>query len=263
MIGLDASDSVLISAKSGLGIPDVLEAIVNRLPAPVGDRDAPLKAMLVDSWYDPYLGVVVLIRVMDGVIRKGDSIRMMQTGAKHGIDKLAVLKPAMIDVPELGPGEIGIFTGSIKQVRDTRVGDTITHDKKPCAQALPGFKPSVPVVFCGLFPVDSGEFDDLRRGIEKLALNDASFTYEMESSAALGFGFRCGFLGLLHLEVIRDRLEREYGVDLITTAPSVVYNIHMRDGADGGAAQPRRPARCHADRPCRGTAHQGHHPCAR
>ena len=230
VIGLDSSDSVLISAKSGLGIPDVLEAIVQRLPAPAGDRDAPLKAMLVDSRYDPYLGVVVLIRVMDGVIRKGDSIRMMQTGAKHGIDKLAVLKPEMIDVPELGPGEIGIFTGSIKQVRDTRVGDTITHDKKPCAAALPGFKPSVPVVFCGLFPVESGDFDDLRRGIEKLALNDASFTYEMESSAALGFGFRCGFLGLLHLEVIRDRLEREYGVDLITTAPSVVYNIHMRDG---------------------------------
>jgi len=230
VIGLDASDAVLISAKSGLGIPDVLEAIVKRLPAPVGDRDAPLKAMLVDSWYDPYLGVVVLIRVMDGVIRKGDNIRMMQTGAKYGIDKLSVLKPAMVDVAELGPGEIGIFTGSIKQVRDTKVGDTITHDKKPCAQALPGFKPSVPVVFCGLFPVDSAEFEDLRTGIEKLALNDASFTYEMESSAALGFGFRCGFLGLLHLEVIRDRLEREYGVDLITTAPSVVYHIHMRDG---------------------------------
>ncbi|WP_121095795.1 translation elongation factor 4 [Roseinatronobacter ekhonensis] len=230
VIGLDASDAVLISAKSGLGIPDVLEAIVNRLAAPAGDRDAPLKAMLVDSWYDPYLGVVVLIRVMDGVIRKGDNIRMMQTGAKYGIDKLSVLKPAMVDVAELGPGEIGIFTGSIKQVRDTKVGDTITHDKKPCAKALPGFKPSVPVVFCGLFPVDSAEFEDLRTGIEKLALNDASFTYEMESSAALGFGFRCGFLGLLHLEVIRDRLEREYGVDLITTAPSVVYHIHMRDG---------------------------------
>jgi len=208
----------------------VLEAIVKRLPAPKGDRDAPLKAMLVDSWYDPYLGVVVLIRVMDGIIRKGDNIRMMQTGAKYGIDKLSVLKPAMVDVAELGPGEIGIFTGSIKQVRDTRVGDTITHDKKPCAQALPGFKPSVPVVFCGLFPVDSAEFEDLRTGIEKLALNDASFTYEMESSAALGFGFRCGFLGLLHLEVIRDRLEREYGIDLITTAPSVVYHIHMKEG---------------------------------
>ena len=230
VIGLDASEAVLISAKSGLGIPDVLEAIVKRLPAPTGTRDAPLKAMLVDSWYDPYLGVVVLFRVMDGVIRKGDQIRMMQTGAKYGIDKLAVLKPVMIDVAELGPGEIGVLTASIKQVRDTKVGDTITHDRKPCAKALPGFKPSIPVVFCGLFPVDSSEFEDMRNAIEKLALNDASFSYEMESSAALGFGFRCGFLGLLHLEVIRDRIEREYGIDLITTAPSVVYHIHMRDG---------------------------------
>ena len=230
VIGLDASDAVLISAKSGLGIPDVLEAIVKRLPPPKGDRNAPLKAMLVDSWYDPYLGVVVLIRVMDGVIRKGDNIKMMQTGAKYGIDKLSVLKPAMVDVAELGPGEIGIFTGSIKQVRDTKVGDTITHEKKGCETPLPGFKPSVPVVFCGLFPVDSAEFEDLRTAIEKLALNDASFSYEMESSAALGFGFRCGFLGLLHLEVVRDRLEREYGIDLITTAPSVVYHIHMRSG---------------------------------
>ncbi len=230
VIGLDASDAIPISAKSGLGIPDVLEAIVTRLPPPKGDRDAPLKAMLVDSWYDPYLGVVVLIRVMDGVIRKGDRIKMMQTGAIHGIDKLAVLKPQMIDSPELGPGEIGIFTGSIKQVRDTRVGDTITHEKKPCAAPLPGFKPSVPVVFCGLFPVDANDFEDLRDAIEKLALNDASFTHEMETSAALGFGFRCGFLGLLHLEVIRDRLEREYDLDLITTAPSVVYHVHMRDG---------------------------------
>ncbi|TQM93541.1 translation elongation factor 4 [Roseinatronobacter monicus] len=231
VIGLDASDAVLISAKSGLGIPDVLEAIVHRLPPPVGERNAPLKAMLVDSWYDAYLGVVVLIRVMDGVIRKGDNIKMMQTGAKYGVDKLSVLKPAMVDVAELGPGEIGVFTASIKQVRDTRVGDTITHEKKGCETPLPGFKPSVPVVFCGLFPVDSAEFDDMRNAIEKLALNDASFTYEMESSAALGFGFRCGFLGLLHLEVIRDRLEREYGIDLITTAPSVVYHIHMRDGS--------------------------------
>ncbi|ATX66746.1 translation elongation factor 4 [Roseinatronobacter bogoriensis] len=230
VIGLDASDAVLISAKSGLGIPDVLEAIVTRLPAPQGDRNAPLKAMLVDSWYDPYLGVVVLIRVMDGVIRKGDNIKMMQTGAKYGIDKLAVLKPAMVDVAELGPGEIGVLTASIKQVRDTKVGDTITHEKKGCETPLPGFKPSVPVVFCGLFPVDSAEFEDLRTAIEKLALNDASFSYEMESSAALGFGFRCGFLGLLHLEVIRDRLEREYGIDLITTAPSVVYHVHMRSG---------------------------------
>ncbi|MGY6632246.1 MAG: translation elongation factor 4 [Alkalilacustris sp.] len=230
VIGLDASEAVPISAKSGLGIPEVLEAIVTRLPAPRGDRDAPLKAMLVDSWYDPYLGVVVLIRVMDGVIRKGDRIKMMQTGAVHGIDKLSVLKPQMVDTPELGPGEIGILTASIKQVRDTRVGDTITHEKKPCASPLPGFKPSVPVVFCGLFPVDANDFEDLRNAIEKLALNDASFSHEMETSAALGFGFRCGFLGLLHLEVVRDRLEREYDLDLITTAPSVVYDIHMRDG---------------------------------
>ncbi|MFN4057867.1 MAG: translation elongation factor 4 [Roseinatronobacter sp.] len=230
VIGLDASQAVLISAKSGLGIEDVLEAIVHRLPAPKGERNAPLKAMLVDSWYDAYLGVVVLFRVMDGVIRKGDNIKMMQTGAKYGIDKLSVLKPAMVDIDELGPGEIGIFTASIKQVRDTKVGDTITHERKGCETPLPGFKPSIPVVFCGLFPVDSAEFDDLRTAIEKLALNDASFTYEMESSAALGFGFRCGFLGLLHLEVVRDRLEREYDIDLITTAPSVVYQIHMRDG---------------------------------
>jgi GTP-binding protein LepA len=230
VIGLDASDAVLISAKSGLGIEDVLEAIVARLPAPKGDRNAPLKAMLVDSWYDSYLGVVVLLRVMDGVIRKGDNIKMMQTGAKYGVDKLAVLKPQMVDIDELGPGEIGIFTASIKQVRDTKVGDTITHERKGCETPLPGFKPSQPVVFCGLFPVDSAEFDDLRTAIEKLALNDASFTYEMESSAALGFGFRCGFLGLLHLEVVRDRLEREYDIDLITTAPSVVYHVHMRDG---------------------------------
>ncbi len=230
VIGIDASDAVRISAKTGLGIPDVLEAIVHRLPAPKGDRDAPLKAMLVDSWYDPYLGVVVMIRVIDGVIRKGDMIRMMQTGARYGVDKLAVLKPAMVDIPELGPGEIGIWTGSIKQVRDTRVGDTITHDKRPCAKPLPGFKPSIPVVFCGLFPADANQFEDLRDAIEKLALNDASFTHEMETSAALGFGFRCGFLGLLHLEVIRDRIEREYDIDLITTAPSVVYHVHLRDG---------------------------------
>jgi len=230
VIGLDASDAILISAKSGLGIPDVLEAIVTRLPAPKGDRDAPLKAMLVDSWYDAYLGVVVMIRVMDGVVKKGDRIRMMQTGALYGIDKLAVLKPQMVDIDELGPGEIGVLTASIKLVRDTRVGDTITHERKGATEALPGFKPAQPVVFCGLFPVDANEFEDLRDAIEKLALNDASFTYEMETSAALGFGFRCGFLGLLHLEVVRDRLEREYDIDLITTAPSVVYHIHMRDG---------------------------------
>ncbi len=230
VIGLDASDAVMISAKTGLGIPDVLEAIVHRLPAPKGDHDAPLKAMLIDSYYDPYLGVVVLIRVVDGIIRKGDRIRMMRTGGTYQIDRLGVFKPAMQDIPELGPGEIGFLTAQIKLVRDTRVGDTITHERKPCDQALPGFKPSVPVVFCGLFPVDANDFEDLRDAIEKLALNDASFTFEMETSAALGFGFRCGFLGLLHLEVIRDRLEREYDIDLITTAPSVVYHIHMKDG---------------------------------
>ncbi|MCX7301107.1 MAG: translation elongation factor 4 [Rhodobacterales bacterium] len=230
VIGLDASDAVLISAKSGIGIPDVLEAIVTRLPAPKGDRTAPLKAMLVDSWYDSYLGVVVMIRVMDGVIRKGDSIRMMQTNAVYGIDTLAVLKPQMVPIAELGPGEIGVLTASIKQVRDTRVGDTITSERKGCEVALPGFKPAQPVVFCGLFPVDAAQFEDLRDSIEKLALNDASFSYEMETSAALGFGFRCGFLGLLHLEVIRDRIEREYDIDLITTAPSVVYHLYMKDG---------------------------------
>ncbi|MGC9370755.1 MAG: translation elongation factor 4 [Paracoccaceae bacterium] len=230
VIGIDATDAVQISAKTGLGIPDVLEAIVQRLPAPEGDRDAPLKAMLVDSYYDPYLGVVVIIRVIDGVIKKGDRIKMMKTGGTYSIDRLGVFRPQMQDIKELGPGEIGFLTASIKQVRDTRVGDTITHDKKPCAAALPGFKPAQPVVFCGLFPVDSAEFEDLRDSIEKLALNDASFSYEMETSAALGFGFRCGFLGLLHLEVIRDRIEREYGIDLITTAPSVIYHVHMRDG---------------------------------
>jgi GTP-binding protein LepA len=230
VIGIDAQQAIPISAKTGVGIPEVLEAIVTRLPAPKGDRDAPLKAMLVDSWYDAYLGVVVMIRVMDGVIRKGDRIRMMQTNAVYGVDKLAVLKPQMVDIKELGPGEIGIWTGSIKQVRDTRVGDTITSERGGCEKPLPGFKPSIPVVFCGLFPVDANDFEALREAIEKLALNDASFTSEMETSAALGFGFRCGFLGLLHLEVIRDRLEREYDLDLITTAPSVVYQLHMKDG---------------------------------
>ena len=231
VIGIDASDAVHISAKTGIGIPDVLEAIVTRLPSPKGDRNAPLKAMLVDSWYDPYLGVVVMIRVIDGVIKKGDNIRMMQTGARYGVDKLAVLRPAMQDIAELGPGEIGVLTASIKQVRDTRVGDTITHEKKGTDTPLPGFKPSQPVVFCGLFPVDTNDFEDLRDAIDKLALNDASFSFEMETSAALGFGFRCGFLGLLHLEVIRDRIEREYDIDLITTAPSVIYHVFMKDGS--------------------------------
>ena len=230
VIGIDASDAVLISAKTGLGIPDVLEAIVQRLPAPAGDRNAPLKAMLVDSYYDAYLGVVVIIRVVDGVIRKGDRIKMMRTGGQYPVDRLGVFRPKMTDIAELGPGEIGFLTASIKQVRDTRVGDTITHEKKGTDTALPGFQPSQPVVFCGLFPVDSAEFEDLRDAIEKLALNDASFSSEMETSAALGFGFRCGFLGLVHLEVIRDRIEREYDIDLITTAPSVIYHIYLRDG---------------------------------
>ena len=230
VIGIDASDALLVSAKSGLGIEDTLEAIVARLPAPKGDRNAPLKAMLVDSWYDAYLGVVVLVRIMDGVLKKGDQIKMMQTGARYPVDRIGVFRPAMQTVDELGPGEIGFLTAQIKQVRDTKVGDTITTEKKGCETPLPGFKPSVPVVFCGLFPVDSAEFEDLRDAIEKLALNDASFSYEMETSAALGFGFRCGFLGLLHLEVIRDRIEREYDIELITTAPSVIYHVYMRDG---------------------------------
>ena len=187
--------------------------------------------MLVDSWYDPYLGVVVLVRVIDGVLRRGDRVLMMQNGSAHSVDRLGVFRPAMIDAPELGPGEIGFLTASIKQVRDTRVGDTITHERRGADRPLPGFKPSQPVVFCGLFPVDNAEFEDLRDAIEKLALNDASFSFEMETSAALGFGFRCGFLGLLHLEVIRDRIEREYNIELITTAPSVIYHVHLRDGS--------------------------------
>ena len=229
VIGIDATDAIHISAKTGLGIPDVLERIVTSLPAPDGDPDGPLKAMLVDSWYDPYLGVVVLIRVHDGILRKGDRIRMLNTNAIYQVDRVGVFKPQMEPIDSLGPGELGFLTASIKQVRDTRVGDTITHEKQGTTIALPGFQPSQPVVFCGLFPVDNSEFEDLRESIEKLALNDASFSFEMETSAALGFGFRCGFLGLLHLEVVRDRIEREYGIELITTAPSVIYHILMKD----------------------------------
>jgi GTP-binding protein LepA len=230
VIGLDASEAIEVSAKSGIGINETLEAIVNKLPAPQGDADAPLKAMLVDSCYDAYLGVVVLVRIMDGKMQKGDRIKMMSNGTLHSIDRIGVFKPQMENVDCLYTGEIGFITASIKQVRDTRVGDTITHDKGGTNTALPGFKPSQPVVFCGLFPVDSSQFEDLRDAIEKLALNDASFSFEMETSAALGFGFRCGFLGLLHLEVIRDRIEREYDIDLITTAPSVIYHVYSRDG---------------------------------
>ena len=230
VIGIDASQAVEISAKTGLGIPDVLEAIVTRLPAPTGDPTAPLKAMLVDSWYDAYLGVVVLVRIFDGTLKKNDRIKMMQTGAVYGVDRIGTFRPGMLPADALGPGEIGFLTASIKQVRDTRVGDTITHERKGATEPLPGFKPSIPVVFCGLFPVDAADFEALRDAIEKLQLNDASFTAEMETSAALGFGFRCGFLGLLHLEVIRERLEREFDLDLITTAPSVVYRVHKTDG---------------------------------
>jgi GTP-binding protein LepA len=231
VIGLDASDAVLISAKTGLGIDLVLEAIVTRLPPPKGDETAPLKALLVDSWYDPYLGVVVLVRIIDGTLKKGQRIKMMGTDAHYEVDKIGVFRPKMQDVTELGPGEVGFITAQIKQVADTRVGDTITDEKRSCAEALPGFKPAQPVVFCGLFPVDAADFDDLRAAMGRLRLNDASFSYEMESSAALGFGFRCGFLGLLHLEIIQERLEREFNLDLIATAPSVVYKIVQRDSA--------------------------------
>jgi GTP-binding protein LepA len=230
VIGIDASNAIRVSAKTGVGIKETLEAIVKSLPAPKGDPDGPLQAMLVDSWYDSYLGVVVLVRIMQGVLKKGDRVRMMSNGSIHFVDRIGVFRPEMEDIDRLGPGEIGFITASIKQVRDTRVGDTITHEKKGSDTPLPGFKPSQPVVFCGLFPVDNSEFEDLRGAIEKLSLNDASFSSEMETSAALGFGFRCGFLGLLHLEVIRDRIEREYNIDLITTPPSVIYNVYMRDG---------------------------------
>ena len=231
VIGIDASQAVMISAKTGLGVPDVLEAIVNQLPPPrEGDASAPLKAMLVDSWYDTYLGVIVLVRVIDGVLKKGQTIRMMGTGAKYLVERTGVFTPARVNVDELGPGEFGFFTGSIKEVADTRVGDTITEDRRQTQTALPGFKPAQPVVFCGLFPVDAADFEDLRAAVGKLRLNNASFSFEMETSAALGFGFRCGFLGLLHLEIIQERLEREFNLDLIATAPSVVYRMNLNDG---------------------------------
>ncbi|KAB7742774.1 elongation factor 4 [Parvibaculum sedimenti] len=230
VIGLDASDAVEISAKSGIGIPDVLEAIVNRLPPPKGDIKAPLKAMLVDSWYDSYLGVVVLVRIIDGEMKKGQRVLMMGTGGVYTLEQVGIFRPKRENVASLTPGEIGFFTASIKEVADTRVGDTITEERRQCAAPLEGFKPAQPVVFCGLFPVDASEFEDLREAMGKLRLNDASFEFEMETSAALGFGFRCGFLGLLHLEIIRERIEREFNIDLITTAPSVIYHLHMTDG---------------------------------
>ncbi len=232
VIGIDASEACMISAKTGLGVDDVLEAIVQKLPAPKGDPDDTLKAMLVDSWYDTYLGVMVLVRVINGSLKKGQKVKMMGTGATYDIDRVGVMTPKFLQVEELQAGEIGVITGSIKEVADTRVGDTITLEKKPCAEALPGFKPAQPVVFCGLFPVDANDFDDLRAAMGKLRLNDASFSFEMETSAALGFGFRCGFLGLLHLEIIQERLYREFDLDLIATAPSVVYQMTLTDGSD-------------------------------
>jgi len=232
VIGLETDNAVLASAKTGIGIDDVLEAIVQHMPPPRGDPNAPLKAMLVDSWYDPYLGVVILVRVIDGTLKKGQMVKFMAAGTDHLIDRVGVFRPKIENLPSLGPGEVGFITAQIKEVAQTRVGDTITDAKKPTAEALPGFKPVQSVVFCGLFPIDAAEFEKLRESLGKLRLNDASFSFEMESSAALGFGFRCGFLGLLHLEIIQERLIREYDLDLITTAPSVVYKIRLRDGTD-------------------------------
>jgi GTP-binding protein LepA len=230
VIGLDASDAVPISAKTGLNIDQVLEAIVTRLPPPKGELNAPLKALLIDSYYDAYLGVVVLVRIIDGELKKGQKIRMMATDAVYQVEQIGVFRPKKVPVEKLGPGEVGFITAQIKQVADTKVGDTVTDERKGTATPMPGFKPAQQVVFCGLFPVDAAQFDDLRDALGKLHLNDASFTYETESSAALGFGFRCGFLGLLHLEIVRERVEREFNLDLITTAPSVVYHIYMNDG---------------------------------
>ena len=230
VIGLDASEAVEISAKTGLNIKAVLESLVENLPPPKGDENEPLKALLVDSWYDAYLGVIALIRVYDGTIKKGTKIRMMQTGATHLVDRVGVFTPKLTEVESLGSGQLGFFTAAIKTVADTKVGDTITEDRNPTSLPLEGFKPSVPVVFCGLFPIDAADYEQLRESLERLRLNDASFSFEAETSAALGFGFRCGFLGLLHLEIIQERLEREFDLDLITTAPSVVYKINMNSG---------------------------------
>ena len=231
VIGLPADDAIAVSAKTGLGIDEVLEAIVAKLPAPEGDSEAPLQALLVDSWYDPYLGVMTLVRVRDGVLKKGMRIRMMASGAVHNVERVGIFGPKPEAVDQLGPGEIGFINAGVKTVSDAKVGDTITEDRRVCAESLPGFKPSVPVVFCGLFPIDAADFSGLREALEKLSLNDSSFSFEAETSAALGFGFRCGFLGLLHMEVIRERLSREFDLDLISTAPSVVYKLNMTDGA--------------------------------
>ncbi|EHI49146.1 GTP-binding protein LepA [SAR116 cluster alpha proteobacterium HIMB100] len=231
VIGLPADDAIAVSAKTGLGIEEVLETIVTELPPPTGADASPLKALLVDSWYDPYLGVMTLIRVRDGIIKKGMKIRMMASGAVHTVERVGVFGPKPTAVDQLGPGEIGFINAGVKTVSDAKVGDTITDDRRPCAEPLAGFKPSVPVVFCGLFPIDAADFSGLREALEKLSLNDSSFSFEAETSAALGFGFRCGFLGLLHMEVIRERLNREFNLDLISTAPSVVYQLTMTDGS--------------------------------
>jgi GTP-binding protein LepA len=231
VIGIDASDAIGVSAKTGFNVEAVLEAIVERLPPPKGDAKKPLKAMLVDSWYDAYLGVVVLARIIDGSVKKGQRVKLVSTDASYQVERVGISRPKQEMLDHLGPGEIGFFTAAIKEVADTRVGDTITDEKNPAAEALPGFKPAQPVVFCGLFPVDAADFEDLREAMSRLRLNDASFSFETESSAALGFGFRCGFLGLLHLEIITERLEREFNLDLITTAPSVIYRLHMNDGS--------------------------------
>ncbi len=230
VIGLDASEAIKVSAKTGEGIEELLEAIVHKLPSPSGDKKSPLKAMLVDSWYDSYLGVVILVRIVDGVLKKGQRIAMLAAGTSHVVERVGVFRPKSEMIDCLEPGEIGFFTASIKEVADTQVGDTITDEKNPALTALPGFRPSQPVVFCGLFPIDSANFEDLRESLAKLRLNDASFHFEAETSAALGFGFRCGFLGLLHLEIIQERLEREFNLELITTAPSVIYRVHLTDG---------------------------------
>jgi GTP-binding protein LepA len=230
VIGIDASDAIFVSAKTGEGIDDIFEALISRLPQPKGSNDKPTKALLVDSWYDSYLGVVVLVRVIDGTLTKGQKIKMVGTNSTYEIDDIGIFTPKKVSVNKLGPGELGYIIAGIKTVSDTQVGDTITDDRKPCKDTLKGFKPSQPSVFCGLFPVDSGEFEDLRESIEKLSLNDSSFQHETENSAALGFGFRCGFLGLLHLEIVRERIEREFDIDLITTAPSVIYKIYLNDG---------------------------------
>ena len=263
VIGLDASDAVEISAKTGLNIEGVLEALVHRLPPPKGDGAAPLKALLVDSWYDQYLGVVILVRVKDGRLKRGQKIRMMSTGAVHSVEQVGVFTPKMVPIDDLGPGEIGFITAAIKTVADCTVGDTITDDRTPATEALPGFKPSIPVVWCGLYPVDADDFEKLRDSLGKLRLNDASFHYEPETSAALGFGFRCGFLGLLHLEIIQERLTREFDLDLIATAPSVVYRIHRTNGEMMELHNPVDMPDGSGDRPHRGAVDPRHHHGAR